>query len=561
MKKQLFLIVILILTILTFSNSLTNGFTGGDDDLNFTHNSYIQHLSFNNIKVLFTTSFADRYTPMTMLIYALTYQINGLSPFVFHLLSLTLHLLNILLVYILIWKLSKNQPVASVTALLFAIHPNVSEAVAWASDGNTLLYTFFFLNALIFYYYFLQKRQWMFYFFTAVFCLLSLLSKPTAISLPFVLLLMDFYDSEFKVVSKVLVWKWLLEKLPFVIMSAVFGIVALSFGGKNHITDYQTTYNLLDRLFLASFIIASFALKIVLPYHTAVFNVFPPKINGWLPLAYYLSAVPVLSTLIFALAFKKVTKIKLSKEIIFGLGFFLITIFPVLEIIPKGDPDFMGERYSYLPYLGLFFLISFIGVNLYQKFPKAKKALKTVLLVYVLIYSVLAWNLNTTWVNSISLWSSIIKTDPQNYEGYYGMGNTKQDLGDLQGALKAYNQAVAINPGFSAAFNERGIAKRRLGDLAGALKDYNQAIKLRPNYAKAYFNRAMLKKQLGKSPQDILADLNKASDYDRQFPGIFYERGKLLLSLPSVVAACGDFKRASKLGFAPAVTMLDKFCR
>jgi hypothetical protein len=185
------LIPVLVVTGISFLPMLSNGFTNWDDDIYVTRNQLLKGPDWNAI---FTQASASNYHPLTMATLAFNYAISGVDPFSYHFVNWLLHILNTGLVFLFIHKISgKKIYVAAFVALIFGVHPMHVESVAWVSERKDVLYTFFFLLALLKYWRFLEtnKRANLIYCF--VFFILSLLSKPAAVILPIVLLLLDYW--------------------------------------------------------------------------------------------------------------------------------------------------------------------------------------------------------------------------------------------------------------------------------------------------------------------------------------------------------------------------------
>lgn len=189
--------LILFLTAITFLPSLKNGFTNWDDPAYLLENDLIQHLSWPTVKILFSRFMATQYNPLVFLSFAWEHHFFGLNPFVYHLTNLVLHLLNTALVFWMVFLLTYKSIPASVTALLFGIHPLHVESVAWVAMRKDVLYTFFFLGALISYVFYLQSQRLerKFWYLAFGLFILSLLSKPMAVTLPAVLILLNVYGS------------------------------------------------------------------------------------------------------------------------------------------------------------------------------------------------------------------------------------------------------------------------------------------------------------------------------------------------------------------------------
>ena len=219
---KVLLAVVLILTLIVFSNSFKNNFlVNWDDDGYILNNPTIQHLDKGSIHEIFTSFHMGNYHPLTTLTYALEYKFFKLDPLPYHWLNLIFHLCNVVLVFLFIKLLSKKNLAAVITAVLFAVHPMHVESVAWISELKDVLYTFFFLLSLLFYMQFAKKKNPAVYILSLLMFVLSLLSKSAAVVLPVLLFLIDYFQSHKQNVKSVLL------KVPFFILALIFGIIAL----------------------------------------------------------------------------------------------------------------------------------------------------------------------------------------------------------------------------------------------------------------------------------------------------------------------------------------------
>lgn len=208
--RQYYLLAgILLLTVLLYSNSLDSEFINYDDNVYITGNNYIKNFSAEGFTDIIKAYSKDEL-PLTLISFTIDYKFFGLNPVPYHIENLIFHLINILLVFLLIKKLSKRPVVALIASLLFAIHPLRTESVVWSAERKDMLVTLFFLSSVIFYINYITsgyKLKWL--IFSLILSMLAILSKFTALTIPFVLFLADYYYSR-KFTLKVI-----LEKIPF----------------------------------------------------------------------------------------------------------------------------------------------------------------------------------------------------------------------------------------------------------------------------------------------------------------------------------------------------------
>jgi tetratricopeptide (TPR) repeat protein len=508
------LVGILLLTFTLYAGSLKNGFTNWDDDKYITQNVLVKNLSWRNVAAMFTAFYAGNYHPLVAMSNAIEYSIFGLNPKPYHTLNLLLHLANTVLVYFFIWRFSRKKGLALASALLFALHPMHVESVAWLSERKDLLYAFFFLLSLLSYGKYLEDvRNKKYLYFCGVLFLFSLLSKSAALVLPFVLLLLDYLEGRF------ITWKVLgekrervpiLEKIPFFALSLLFGYLALlsQKASINVVTiDRPEVFTWWEHVFLASYAILFYIVEFFFPLHLSALHLFPIKEGGLLPWEYYMAPF-LLIALVFGLS--KVREGK--KEVLFGFLFFAFTIVLVLQFVPVGQA-IVSDRYTYLPYVGLFLCTVGVGRHLFMSLKEEQKEWVwmgyVVGIGYLLWFGILTVERCAVWKNSESLFTDMIKSNPDTKIAYQNRGVAKLDMGNYEGAFLDFNKAIELAPTYAEAYYNRGLAASMLRNGPQALSDYTQAIAIKPDYAVAYYNRGNVKVAM-KDQKGAMLDYEKA---------------------------------------------------
>ena len=508
-----------------------------DDNVYIRENNFIKALRWENIKSIFSTFYFGNYHPFTTLFYAIEYKTGHGDFSVFHFNNILLHLINTVLVFVFIRKISpSNQAVALITAAFFAVHPMHVESVAWVSERKDVLYTFFFLLSLIFYSDYLKSQKikhLLLAFFLFVF---SCFSKSAAVVLPWILLLLDYYAG--RKISR----KMFLEKIPFFIISLIFGIVAIySQKSSGAIQNMAPTMTFMEHLATIAHSFVTYIFKAFVPVGLSAYYPYPSELGtSTLPLIYYLSFF-IVALLVFFVWYSR----KWGKDIVFGFLFFVITIILVLQIIPIGAAS-MAERYTYIPYIGLFFIVGKLfetSSGTVKAGKKLKNGLLIVLALGFITFSAITNERVKKWENEEILFSEVIARHPGvgiaylnrgNYyysyyantlfvndffkrkthiekaardfesalkcdlskdnkvKAYFNLGTAKKDLGDYTGAIKDLDSAIKIDNGYYNAYNNRGAAKYMVNDYQGAIDDWNRAIELNPHLTEAISNRDTL---------------------------------------------------------------------
>lgn len=477
---------VIVITLLIFLPIRNYEFTNWDDQSYVTENPYIMSMDGDHIKTLFLAGvhsdypdgIAYNYHPLTMLSLAANYKMTGLNASSYHWTNLLFHLMNVFLVFhflrILLGK--KELYLAALGALLFAIHPLHVESVAWISERKDVLFCFFYLLGLISYMGVLKKQtSWIPVY---VFFICSLLSKPSAVTFPIALIFLDY------AFSKNWEWKSLLNKLPLIALSIVFGLITISIQGDIAVGDFEK-YTLLQRFGFASFGVVHYVAHFLFPIHPTTFYPYPPASSGT-PLMVKLAPIAVLLLLALLYVARK------QKLLLFGAAFFLLNIALTLQFVQVGS-SLVSDRYTYISYLGLIVILLYVLHEWFFKnkadFAKFKMPLMIGLGLWSLLLMYKSFNQVKTWENSETLWSNVIDKFPGASIAYNNLGNYQASKDDLQSAISTLNKAVQYNGESYDSRISRSNVLRKLDRYDEALADLSKAINLKPNQYKAFNNR------------------------------------------------------------------------
>lgn len=514
--------LLLFFTFLIYSGALSNQFLIGWDDGEYLSNQVVSGNGPIQTAAIFSDFHLGMYQPLAVLSFAMNYKMAGDTAWPYILTNILLHLINTLLVYKLMKRWMKGVIPATVVALLFAIHPMHVEAVAWISTRSSGLYSFFFLSGLLAWDKYLDEGfKNKYYMLSLGFALLSLFSKSMAVSFPLILLLMDFYK------GRKFSFRIIFEKIPFLIFSLIFGLIAVkaasSFG---HITVLEHDYNWIERIFLVIYGISFYLIKSVIPTNLSAIYAFPEIVNGNLPNYVYSAAIVPLG-IIAVVWFSG----KNRREFITGILFFLASIAIVLPLF-WSRIFITADRYSYIPYIGLFMIAGRLVSNIYDLKESIERNNRKMLIVSLLLItgllSVATFKRVKTWKDTPTLLTDVIekrRSDADMAHGYFYLANYYDAANRAEEALKYYDLALSRNQRYLLALNNRGILKAKAGNPLSAIHDFNDALKIKSDYAEAYYNRGVAYYQTGKS------DL-----------------------------ACEDWTMAYKLKFKPAGDAITQYC-
>lgn len=509
-----------------YSPSLHGEFTNWDDERYVPFNELLRMPFLKMLKPVWFGYYFANYHPLTILSYWVEYQLVGLNPFLYHLNNLLLHIGNTFLVALLFLRLSRSAPASFVAAIIFAFHPLRVESVAWIAERKDVLYSFFYLAALLAYLHYLEARSPRRYFACLGLFLLSLFSKSMAVTLPVILLLLDYHQ------QRPLNPRALLEKLPFFALSLLFGILAVFSQFESsalNLRDEGTSpvEDVISRLTVACYNIFFYIGKSFWPEDLRNFYRYP--FIAPLQLPPYFLALPPLAAAFLAAYFYVVRK---NRHAVFWMLFYLFTAAPVLNFITVGMA-IAADRYSYIPCLGFALLPCQAVVYLYRRwFPNAdvRKVAGALALILLAVFVPLKYSQARIWRSSDALWRDLVAKDPLCYVGHSNLSSWFITQGQILQALESAQRAIDLEKSAPQPFNNRGVAYSFLNEVELAAADLNYALKLSPKFIDAQKNLAGLylvtrqfdlaiehyNRALRLSPKDYAIFAFRGSAYEQQ---------------------------------------------
>lgn len=531
-KEILFaLSLIVAITFIAFYPSLKNGFTNWDDDEHVTENIAIRQLSWPNITKIFTTYYVGAYIPLTIFSYALEFHFFKLNPQAFHTTNLILHLFNCLLVFWFFRFLTKKDWASFAATLLYAVHPLRVESVAWISERKDVLYAFFYLISLISFLYFRKKGKIAYIIVSFFAFLFSLLSKPMAVTLPIVLLLLDYLEN--RKFDKAI----FIQKAPFFVIAAIFLLIGILSQRSDVAVGNRDLFTIINTIIIACHGMLFYIAKTIIPTNLSCAYLYPESLGN------SLFAI-IIVLIVMALAALVIISLRRTKKIAFGSIFFLVGILPVLQIVPVGQA--VAERYTYISSIGLFYLLA-EGIGwVYQKTYMSRQTMRiclsALLGAIIIVLSILTFYRCQIWKDSITLWSDCLKKYPDAPIGYLNRGVAYLSKREDKKALDDFNQALALEPVYKLAYNNRGNFYYNNGEYDKALTDFNRALEIDPNYAKALNNRGLVYYSQADLERAI-ADFNQALAIDGNYLKALNNRGLAYYSQEEYDKAIADYNQ------------------
>tara|TARA_Y100001960_G_scaffold80468_1_gene85909 strand:- start:316 stop:2319 length:2004 start_codon:yes stop_codon:yes gene_type:complete len=471
-------------------------FINYDDDSYITENEHVQlGLTGESIVWTFTTPYASNWHPMTWLSHMLDYELYGDHPRGHLLTNVLLHITNTLLLFMVLLRLTGAIWQSAFVAVLFALHPLNVGSVAWAAERKNVLSTFFWLLTMWVYISYVNNPSIKKYLWLALFFALGLMSKPMLVTLPFVLLLLDYWPlrrwniqntngSIEQTTNSVPLSRLILEKIPLLLLvigSIITTLIAQQMSGAVKSLD---VFSLKERFINALISYLSYLQKMVLPSNLSVFYPYP---EGSLPVWKGVLCGMVLVG-ITILAVKRIRK---APYFMVGWFWYLGTLVPVIGIVQVGAQA-MADRYAYVPLIGIFIILAWGISGLLEKWDKRKKVLPIAAGVVILILMVVSWVQASHWKNSITLFKHSISVTENQYPSlavvYNNLGQALAKKGNIGAAITHYKTAIKINPNYANTYNNLGAILAKQEFLTEAITHYKTAIKINPNSAMAYNN-------------------------------------------------------------------------
>ena len=524
-----------------------------DDDIYVTANDQVRS-GINKNSIQWSFGIDDKqhtyWHPLTWLSHMLEVELYGLAPGRHHLTNMLLHTFNALLLFLVFYRFSSTIWPSALIAFFFAVHPINVESVAWVAQRKNVLSTFLWLLSLLAYGHYAIKPTVFRYSLVFIAFALGLLAKPMLVTLPFVLLLLDYWPLKRFTFSPNIdrdkpsvgyqrpalypqagLLQLILEKLPLIIISLISAVLVTA--SATSLGTVISTESVPLSLRITNGLVAyiNYMVKFFWPKNLAVFYPYPDAIASW----HVLGASLVLAGITITVIFLR----KHQPYLIVGWLWFLGTLVPVSGLSQVGLWPAMADRWAYVPFMGLFIIMAWGAAQSTRRWPQCRAGLVLGVGAFLVFLAITARDQVTVWKDSITLFEHEIKVagsswiahqnlgaalyergrvadakihfqiaengPPNTPEGlYYIQALTLTTMGELDKAVKGYREALRINPRFVPAHIYLGIALARQGKPVEAVPYFFSALKLEPNSALAYFH-------LGKT-QMALGNIEEASN-------------------------------------------------
>jgi len=557
---------IAIITFAVYLPSLDNGFVNWDDDVYVYGNPHLRLQGAAFLKWAFSSFHASNWHPLTWVSHKVDYALWGLSTQWHHLNSILLHSANTMLVGLLVFLLvyhvniSRNNPspaennayqkaviAGSVAAMLFGVHPIHVESVTWIAERKDVLCAFFVLLSVIMYIQYVTSRnrtKKMYYLASLLFFAFALLSKPMAVTLPVILLLLDVYPfRRLSLPTSKTYVPAIPEKLPFFILSSISTVLTFMAQHAGEAIKSFESYPLATRLLVAAKGLYFYLIKLVVPSELSHVYIYP-KDASLFSLQFI---IPIM--FFFLISAFCIFMWQRGKKVFLTVWlFYVITLLPVIGIVQIGGQP-AADRYAYIPSIGPFLLfglaVAWIASKVHWDLRNAMNVNSLFIVPLVLVFFILGGltvKQQGIWKNGVILWTSFIQKHPDDVDGYINRSNAYIEMKDYKNALKDLDNAIAVRPDYPKAYLNRGTLYKQVGDYASAMTDLTKSIELEPS-AGAYNNRALVF-ELMQNYEAAFKDFGKAIDLEPDKASTYINRCTLHGSLAAFQQALKDCSTA-----------------
>jgi tetratricopeptide (TPR) repeat protein len=577
--KYLIIIFLIVASFTAFGRIVANDFINFDDTVYLTENHHIKSgININTIKWAFGAVVSSNWHPITLLSHALDWSLFGANAGGHHFVSLLLHIGAVLFLFLFLHKTTQSLWPSAIVAALFALHPLRVESVAWAAERKDVLSMFFGMAALYAYAFYAEDKKTSKYFFCLFLFVLSLMSKPMLVTLPFLLLLLDYWPLErwqrvlnplpndkiqvavshpqkkkskkskevvigekkisvpvksSRQIASSLLW----EKIPFIILTIISSMVTIWAQNNGGAIASLDKLFFSDRIINAIVSYVAYLDKIFWPVDLTVFypyNSLPPS---WQVFGATLILIGISVAVIFA--------IKKAPFLFVSWFWYVGTLVPVIGLVQVGRQA-MADRYTYLPSIGIAIMLTWGLLYLISKKRLHKIILFPAAVLVLFVFTILTWQQCDYWKNSRSIFSHALSITKNNYLAHNNLGVALAEDGKNDQAIVHYLAALEINPFYDSSHGNLGVALAAEGKNKEAVAQYLAAIKINPLNDYAHCNLGVALAAQGKN-EEAIAQYLAAIKINPANADAHYNLANLLMKQEKMNEAANHYRQAIKI--------------
>jgi hypothetical protein len=495
--KNLSILICLALAVVTFAvfYQVRNfGFIDLDDGEYVFHNPNIQTgITFKTINWAFTTGHEANWHPLTWLSHTLDWQLFSSNAGGHHLVNLFFHIANTLLLFLILKQMTNAIWQSAFVAALFALHPLHVESLAWVSERKDVLSVFFWLLTMWAYVFYAKKPGIARYLPVMLFFALGLMAKPMLVTLPFVLLLLDYWPLNRIKSNRSLLYLFV-EKIPLFVMVIASSIVTFIVQRQGGTMRIAQDYSFPIRAANAFISYMQYIFKTIYPVRLSYFYLHPgPNVS----LFYAVLSAAILLTVTF-LVFQYA---KNHRYLALGWLWYLGTLVPVIGFVQVGIQS-MADRYSYIPLTGLFIIIVWGTPELLAKWPHRKIVMWISSLIVLLVLTLLTYFQTQYWKDSVTLYRHALKVTDANWKVNMDLAQTLLRQGRFDESIRCAEESVKLKPDCVDAINVLGVVYYYAGKTDQAVAQFNRALQIDPKCKDAGKNLNIILAKKTQTAQD-----------------------------------------------------------
>jgi tetratricopeptide (TPR) repeat protein len=547
-KKQQIILIYVALALavfIGFEQVRRNDFVDYDDHIYVTENLHVKSgLTSDGIIWAFTTGQEGNWHPLTWLSHMLDYELFGLNPGWHHLTSVLFHIANTLLLFWVLKKMTDALWPSLFVAAAFALHPLHVESVAWIAERKDVLSGLFWMLTIACYIRYTEQPSIKRYLLVFVVFALGLMAKPMLVTLPFVLLLLDYWPlgrlqwGHQTNNQRWSAWYLVREKIPLFILTIASSVITFIVQQKGGAMDVGESYSLGVRISNALVCYVGYIIKMVYPARLAVLYPHPgDSLPMWQVIVSLLIIVAASAGVIYAGRRRRYLAV--------GWFWYLGTLVPVIGLVQVGAQA-MADRYTYLPSIGIFIVVGWGIGELAAKW-RYRETVPGICAGVVLAVFLICTRLQVRyWQNSSTLYEHTLAATENNYLIHYNYGCMLLKKRQFDESIKHFEETLRINPGYSKARQNIGVAFLEQGKEDEAVKHLNETLHLEPNSPLAYYNIGNIYHKLGKLDEAVV-NYNKALTLNPDLAEAHHNLGLVLRAQGKLDEAISQYRQALQL--------------
>ncbi len=555
--KLIISLFLVVATLAVYWQVGNHEFVNYDDPSYVTENRHVQAgLTWESIIWAFTTTHRSNWHPLTWLSHMLDCQFFGLNPIGHHFTSVLFHITNAILLFMVLERMTGALWRSAFVAALFALHPLHVESVTWVAERKDVLSTFFWMLAMWGYIRYVERPATSRYLFVLVAFALGLMAKPMLVTLPFVLLLMDYWplgrfqakqsgnanmpqgsQSEILPYNKSLGLRLVCEKVPLFVLAALSSVVTFvvqKISGAVVLMDsLPASYRVANAL--VSY--ADYIGKMIWPHDMAVFYPYSRMLTAW--------QVGASLMLLLGISVLAARERHAHPYFVTGWLWYIGTLVPVIGLVQVGAQS-MADRYTYVPLIGLFIVISWGIPDIFGRWRYRRIALAISTGVILSAFMMCTYFQVRHWRSSIFLFKHALKVTDRNHLAHYNLGVALTRQGEPMEAIGHFSRAIQVKPDYVKAHYNLGVELAKQGNVNEAISHFSRAIQIKPDYAKAHYNLGVALARQGK-PLEAISHFSRTLEINPGHADAHFGLGVVLAGQGKFHKAISHFSEALRI--------------